>query len=151
MNKILAICILLLFGMSIVGCSQPRQPATQEVTFEQLFSNLKQYDGRYVTLEGFYFDGFEIQVITENLEDSGYAEGHLIPNGRMIWVEGGIPKEVYDKLYQQQMMGPEERYGKVRVTGKFEYGGTYGHVGDYSSQIVPSEVTLLMLSQPAKQ
>ncbi len=68
-------------------------------------------------------------VISEELKYSGYTEGHLLPSGRMLWIEGGIPKEVYDRLYQQQMMGPLERYGKVRVKGKFEYGAKYGHLG----------------------
>ncbi len=35
--------------------------------------------------------------------------------------------------FLQQMMGPLERYGKVGVKGKFEYGGKYGHIGAYSS------------------
>ena len=60
-----------------------------------------------------------------------------------------IPREVYDALYQQQMMGPTERYGKVRLKGQFEYGAKYGHLGGYSSQIIPSEVELLKWSPPA--
>jgi len=70
---------------------------------------------------------------------------------KMVWVEGEIPKEVYDKLYQQQMMGPLERYGKVRIKGKFEYGAKYGHLGAYSTQIRPSEVEVLLWSRPSKQ
>ncbi len=33
----------------------------------------------------------------------------------MIWIEKGVPKEIYDKAYQQQMLEPTERYGKVRI------------------------------------
>ena len=61
----------------------------------------------------------------------------------MLWVEGGIPREIYDRLYEQDMMGPKEHYGKMRVTGIFEYGGQYGHVGGYDAQITLSEVELL--------
>ena len=77
-------------------------------------------------------------MLSERLEYSGLTEGHLVPKGKMIWVSGGIPKETYDKLDQQQMMGPSERYGKLSVTGKFEYGGQYGHLGGYNYQIEPT-------------
>jgi len=127
------------------GCNQDKD---REVTFQQLFSSPVKYNGKEITVEGFYFDGFEIQVIAESLDYSGYAEGHLVPDGEMIWVEAGIPVEVYDRLHRQQMMGPEERYGKVRVTGRFEYGGEYGHMGGYISQITPFRVELLEWSQP---
>ena len=69
-----------------------------------------------------------------------------MPKGKMLWVEGGIPKEIYDKLNQQQMMGPSERYGKLRIEGMLEYGGKYGHLGSYDAQIVPSRVHLISWS-----
>jgi len=132
--------VMLLLLTFALGCGQDRN---QEVTFQELLANPSEYDGKSITLEGFFFQGFEVQVIAEMLDYSGYAEGHLIPKGEMIWIEGGIPKEVYDGLYQQHMMGPEERYGKVKVTGKFEYGEKYGHLGGYNSQIIPSRVEVL--------
>jgi hypothetical protein len=55
---------------------------------------------------------------------------------------------MYDNLYQQSMMGPTERYGKVRMTGKFQYGGQYGHLGAYKHQISPSNVELLPWEPP---
>ena len=73
-----------------------------------------------------------------------------MPKGRIVWIEGGIPEEVYGKLYQQQMMGPSERYGKVRVKGIFEYGAEYGHLGAYTSRIVPLEAELLPWSPPVR-
>lgn len=66
----------------------------------------------------------------------------------MAWIDSGVPVEIYSRLYQQQMMGPTERYGKVRVTGKFEYGGKYGHLGGFTYQIVPSQMELLPWSPP---
>jgi len=140
------ICVLLLFLVLNAGCRGEQE--AQQVTLEQLFSNPHKYNGEYVITEGFYFGGFEVIVLSENLEYSGYAEGHLIPKGRMLWLEGGIPKEVYDRLYSQQTMGPLERYGKIRVEGKFEYGGKYGHLGGYNYQITPSQVDLLPWSPP---
>jgi len=142
--------LLLIIGFTI-GCSEERATGVQYATLEQLFTNPDKYNGRQVVVEGFYFHGFETIVLSERLEYSGYAEGHLVTKGKMLWVEGGIPKGIYDKLNQQQMMGPAERYGKVKITGKFEYGGQFGHLGAYGSQIVPSEVELLPWSPPVPQ
>jgi hypothetical protein len=139
----LTVTLACLLGSGVFGCHGVGEEQTRELTFEQLFTDPAQYHGRQITLEGFYFQGFEVIVLSERLEPSGYAEGHLVPKGSMLWVEGGIPPEIYDRLYEQDMMGPEERYGKMRVTGIFEYGGQYGHVGGYDAQITPSEVELL--------
>ena len=151
-GRVTVVCVLLLslIGLNI-GCSGNQGAKVQEVTFAQLLTNSDQYNGRYVSLDGFYFHGFEVIVLSEKLEYSEFAPGHLVPRGKMVWIEGGIPEEVYDRLYQQQMMGPLERYGKVRVTGRFEFGGKYGHVGAYNSQIVPTEVVLLPWSQPGER
>ena len=110
----------------------------QEFSFEQWFSDPNQYNDQEITIDGYYFTGFEIIVLSENLYYTGYAQGHLWPTGRMLWIEGGIPLEIYDSLYQQEMIGPTERYGQIRIKGKFEFGGEYGHLGQYNYQIVPT-------------
>ncbi|MFC1894123.1 hypothetical protein ACFLYR_08975 [Chloroflexota bacterium] len=138
--------LLLIAGLS-VGCGGPTAKA-KEITFDQLFADPGKYNESKVILEGFYFHGFEVIVLSEQLEYSGYAEGHLVPKGRILWVEGGIPKEIYDKLNQQQMMGPTERYGRIRIGGTFEYGAIYGHLGAYDSQVTPTEVELLPRTLP---
>ena len=151
------VCLAVL--VPIAGCSQnavvppdntDNGVETSELTFERLFAEPEQYNGKEITLEGFCFYGFEVMVLAEKLEYSGYAPGHLVPKGRMIWIEGGIPEEVYNELYEQRMMNPLENYGKVGMTGRFEYGSHYGHLGGYSSQIVPTEVVLLPWSPPAE-
>jgi hypothetical protein len=142
------ICTFLLMATVIsAGCGGCTAEA-KEVTFDQLFANPGKYSGSNIILEGFYFHGFEVIVLSERLEYSGYAEGHLVPKGRMLWVEGGIPMEIYERLHQQQMMGPTERYGKVKIRGTFEYGAKYGHLGGYNAQITPAEVELLSYVQP---
>jgi hypothetical protein len=149
MNKrIISVFILLvaLIG-STVNCGRPA--GEEKVTFDQLFARPNEYNGKDIILDGFYFSGFEVQALSESLEYSGYAEGHLVPAGKLIWVEGGIPKEIYDQLYRQSQMGPEERFGKIRLEGKFEYGGSYGHLGGYDSFITPMTVELLAWSPPA--
>ena len=117
---ILIIACLLILIVCTAGCNQS---LNKEVTFDQLFSNINAYNNKNIRIEGFYFQGWETIVLSERLELSGYAEEHFVPKGRMMWVSGGISKEVYDKLNQQQQMGPLERFGEVRITGKFEYGG----------------------------
>lgn len=146
--KVLVGGVLIWLLSLTVGCGG--QPATkpQEITFDQLFASPDKYSGKYVTIEGFYFQGWEVVVLSEKLDFSGGAPGHLVPKGRIVWVAGSITKDVYDQLYEQQMTGPTERYGKISLTGKFDYGGKYGHVGGYNSQIVPSEVKLLPWSPP---
>ncbi|MFC2034430.1 hypothetical protein ACFLTT_03415, partial [Chloroflexota bacterium] len=87
MRFINATLLLLAMIPLFTGCGVKSTPAQiQTVTFEQLFTNHEQYNGNNIIIEGFYFDGFEVQVIAERLEYSGYAEGHMIPKGRTIWV-----------------------------------------------------------------
>jgi len=134
----LALVALMLGGMGLVGCN-----AVQEVPLEQLFAEPEAYNGKDVILEGFYFGGFEVNVLAEGLEYSGFYEGHLVPTGRMIWIEGTIAEAVFDSLYQQSQMGPTEVFGKIRIEGKFEYGEAYGHVGGYDYQITAVSTAVL--------
>ena len=139
---LIAMLLLPLVGV-ILGCTGGQLAQVREVTFEQLFLAPDQYSGKNIVIEGYYYQGWETIVLSEKLVYSGYAPGHLIPDGKMIWIETGVPKEIYDSAYQQQMMGPLERFGKVRITGKFEYGEKYGHVGGFDSQIIPLDVELV--------
>lgn len=138
---VIAVLLLLLVGF-MPGCSSEQKPEVQEVTFAQLFLAPDQYSGKDIVIEGYYYQGWEIIVLSEKLVYSGYAPGHLIPDGKMLWIEKGVPKEIYDNAYQQQMMGPLERYEKVRIKGMFEYGDKYGYLRAYNSQIIPFEVEL---------
>ena len=147
--SLIVVLLSLLVGV-MVGCSNEQKSQVQEVTFEQLFLAPDQYNGKDIIIEGYYYQGWETIVLSEKLVYSGYAPGHLIPDGEMLWIEQGVPKEIYDNAYQQQMMGPLERYAKVRITGKFEHGEKYGHVGGFDSQIIPLDVELVPWSPPAE-
>ena len=136
------LAVFLMLSASVLSCSG-WGIGGRYVTFQQLLASPEKYNGQNVTLEGFYFHGWEVSCLSETLGPSGYAEGHLVPKGELVWVEGGIPREVYDGLNSQQMTGYIEHYGKVRVSGIFQYGGRYGHVGGYSYQITPARVELL--------
>ena len=137
-----------LIALLVSGCASGGSAKGASVTFEQLLSNPNQYNGKEITIEGFVFFGFETMVLSEELKHSGYAEGHMIPSETMIWIEGGIPTDIHDQLYEQHMMGPSERYGKVLTKGIFQYGEQYGHLGAYDYQITPSEIQLLDWSSP---
>ncbi len=137
-----------LIALLFTGCANQDSDKGVEVSFKRLLASPSQYNGKHIAIEGFVFLGFETMVLGEELKYSGYAEGHLTPGERILWIEGGIPIDIYDKLYEQNMMGPSERYGKILVKGTFEYGGQYGHLGAFKYQIVPSEIQFLAWSPP---
>jgi hypothetical protein len=145
MKKALALFFIILLILPLAACS-----TTTELTVEQLMSNPQKYNGDVVTVSGYYFHGWETVLLCEGLKYSGLAEGHIGPDGDTMWVEGGLPLEVYENLYVQSDMGPEERYGKIKIKGKFETGGQYGHLGAHRSQITPQEVELLTWTPPAE-
>lgn len=135
--------LVISMALSLAACSTPA-----ELTVEQLMSNPEKYGGDVVTVTGYYFQGWETNLLCEGLKYTGLAEGHVGPDGETMWVEGGLPLDVYENLYVQSDMGPKERYGKIRVKGKFETGGQYGHLGAHRSQITPQVVELLPWSPP---
>jgi hypothetical protein len=137
-----------LISLLASGCNNVDSCKGTSVTFEQLLSNPSQYNGKEITIEGFVFLGFETMVLSEELKKSGYAEGHLIPGERMLWFEGGIATDIYDNLYEQNMVSPDELYGKILAKGTFHYGGEYGHLGAYKYQISHSQIQLLSCSPP---
>jgi hypothetical protein len=147
-SKILILFFVLLFAIGglFYGIREFSGEKIYEVTFDELFTRLDYFNGRVILISGFFFQGWELTVLCENLTYSEFAEDHLIPEGRMIWIEGEIPQNIYDTLHTQIMMGPEERFGKLLIKGSFTHGGQYGHLGSFKSQIVLSEVELLKWS-----
>ena len=92
------------------------------------------------TVDGFYFTGPDVTVLTPNLDFSGVVTGYLVPSGWVLWLEGDVPQDVLDGLQQQEMLGSSERFGRVRVTGRIEGSESYGHMGRYRYQIVPVRI-----------
>jgi len=142
-HLILAYIILLTVVVLLTGCQADESDSPVDVTFNELLVNPEHYEGKLIVLEGYYFSGFETNVIAKDMTYSGYAEEHLIPDGEPIWINGGVRGEIYDQLNRQNMMGPEERYGRVRITGTFEYGEKYGHLGGFNYQITLEEAEIL--------
>jgi hypothetical protein len=119
-----------------------------QLTFGELFSRPESYNEKEITIEGYFWQGWETIVFSEELDYFMSSRRALAPGGRMMWVEGGIPKDIYDRLYTQQSPGPVERFGKVKITGEFHYGGEYGHLGGFKAEIAPAKVEILDWTPP---
>ncbi len=141
------VLVLSLISIVVAGCSGS---ADQSVTFSQLISQADKYNGKIVTLEAFYFSGFEISAISESVGPSSSGVWRIVPTGTLVWVAGGISQELQDKLYAQTTppSGYTERLGKLKITGKFETGGKYGHLDAYMYQITITNAELLEWSPP---
>ena len=116
-----------------------------QVTFVQLTAAPEQYNNQNVTIEGFWFDGFEIEVLAERLIPSDFAPGNLQPDGVKIWVKNGLPEDVNQQLYLQpnNPTGYPAHYGKVEITGILEYGVQYGHMNAYQYQLTTQSAKLI--------
>ena len=121
----------------MTGCNTP------EITFEELFSEPEKYNEKNIIIEGFFFHGFESFFLCNELKYYEENGRYSAIEGPKIWVNSGISRDIHDGLYQQDMMGPTEYFGKLSIEGLFEYGNRYGHLGSHSSQITPSKVELL--------
>jgi len=72
------------------------------------------------------------------------ANGHnrlLYPQRATCVAEGGLPKAIFDRLYTESRPNfAPAYYGKLRITARFDYGSTYGHLGGFRYQIVISAI-----------
>jgi hypothetical protein len=143
MKTLLFIVSLILLSLIVNGC--PAQLTAPEVPFSSLVSEPERYNGKTVTTEGIYIHGWEWSLLAESITFSGSGDyRHLEPVGQAIWFAGGMPKEVHDRLYQHSSLGAgTEYFGKVKVIGRFDYGGQYGHMSASKYQFTFSEVELL--------
>jgi hypothetical protein len=122
-------------------------PATSSsvITFSQLTDDPEKYNEQTVTIQGFWFDGFEIEVLAEQLITSDFAPGNRQPDGLKIWVKNGLPEDVNQQLYLQanNPTGYPAHYGKVELTGILEYGGQYGQMNAYQYQLTVQSAKLI--------
>jgi hypothetical protein len=137
--------IYLFSGVLLAAC----QPA-KVLSVTGLISQPDKYNGKEITVEGYYFSGFEISALAGELAAANYKPGNLVPQAPLIWLTGDLGPGVYNQLYQQAdtPSGYDERYGMVRVTGIFQYGGKYGHMNAYPYLLTVSTGTLLPWSPP---
>ena len=123
-------------------------PSPLAVTFAQLVAEPEKYNGQAITIEGFWFDGFEIAVLAERLEPANFEPGNVQPKGALIWIKGGLPETISNQLYLQpnNPTGYPAHYGKVELTGTLEYGNKYGHMNAYQYQLTVQSAKLLPYS-----
>jgi hypothetical protein len=142
---LLTMIAILLLSTVAVGCGG----ASQKVTFDQLISQATEYNGKSVTLNAFYFSGFEISALAGSLESASSGD-RFVPAGTLIWVAGGISQELQNGLYTQTdtPSGYPEYFGELTVTGKFETGGAYGHLNAYQYQITITAAALVQWTPP---
>ena len=121
-----------------------------QITFMDLTSQPEVYNEQFIVIDGYWFDGFEIVVLAERLDPSGFAPGNVQPEGTLIWIKGGLSEEVSQQLYLQpdNPTGYPAHYGKVELMGRLEYGGKYGHMDSYEFQLTVYESQLLQWTPP---
>ena len=146
-HVLLLVLVSSLTSTAFSGCGGS---ANESVTFSQLISRADKYNGKTVTLEAFYFSGFEISAISGSVGPSSSGVWRIVPTGTLVWVAGGISQELQDKLYAQSETpsGYTERVGKLKITGKFETGGKYGHLDAYQYRITITSAELLEWTPP---
>jgi hypothetical protein len=115
------------------------------VTFDQLINQPDIYNNQFVVTDGFYFSGFEIAALAFSLIPATYNPDNVTPSQPLIWITGNLGQSVYDNLQQQNNTpsGYPERFGKVRITGQFQYGNKYGHLDAYKYQITVTQAEIL--------
>jgi hypothetical protein len=103
------------------------------VPFSKLVSEPERYNGRTVTVEAICVDGWGTVVLTGYAAYLGTGSAReLKPVGDSIWFDGLVPQEIQDQLFKiTNPAGEVSYYGKLKVKGVFEAGGSYGPVNQF--------------------
>jgi hypothetical protein len=143
---LLSVTLILLVIFS-GGC---RSGSKATVTFDELIAKPEQYNGKTVTVDGIYVNGWEWTILAGNIAFIGNGDSkELTVADNAIWFAGFLPQDVRDRLYQYTSPGAgPQHYGKVRVTGIFESGGKYGNIDAYKFRITASRVEILDWTPP---
>jgi hypothetical protein len=147
MKHILWLAISLIIIILLCGCGA--KPAAT-VTLNDLISNPQQYNGKTVTVDGIYVSGWESMVLAEDIKFTVNGDfKELSVTGKPIWFAGSLPLDVQNKLYQNTSpTAGLQHFGKVKVTGLFEYGDNYGYGKIYKYRITATKVELLDWTPP---
>jgi hypothetical protein len=133
-------------AMSLTSPTTPTPTTTPvPVTFNQLLIQPELFKDQFVIVEGSYFSGFEIAALSSGLTPASYNPANFAPVQPLIWITGNLGQTVYDGLLHQSntLSGYTENFGKVRITGQFQYGSKYGHLNAYNYQIFVTGAELL--------
>ncbi len=144
-HKLLAAVLLITLIALVPGCGTGS--AEETLTFSELITGADNYNGKTITVEGFYFSGFEITALAGSLGHAQYDPDRIVPQQPLIWtmLERGIQAELDTQT--DTPSGYPEYFGKVRVTGTFETGETYGHMNAYNYRLTVSKTEVLGWTQ----
>lgn len=141
---VLLTVIIVATALLVVGCVATANTVIT-IDFNRLIDDAEKYNGKTVSVEGYYFSGFEITALSGNLQASSFREGNVMPVTPMIWLTGTFPENFKDGLNEQSVTpsGYPEYYGKVRITGTFQCGSEYGHMNAYDYKITVTDFKVL--------
>ncbi len=151
---VVAVAAVWFLALFVAACSTPNQsktgsPVPTKVDFAQMVKEPARYTGKLISVQGYWFDGFEISVLAQRLGPSSFRPGNVQPEGELIWAKNGLPENVTQglSLQPENPTGYPAHYGQVELTGLFEYGGQYGHLGAYRYQLTVRSAKLIASSQ----
>ena len=134
--KVIVLLVLILVCLAFLtgGCGRGSKAT---VTLDELVANPQQYHNKTVTVDGIYITGWESTILANDVTFiSSGSKKELTIVGNAIWFAGFMPLKIQEKLYQHTSPGAGlQHFGKVRVTGLFEYGGPYGYGNAYRYRI----------------
>ncbi|PPD58034.1 hypothetical protein JP09_007015 [Dehalogenimonas etheniformans] len=135
------ITLLLIAMATSCGAGTPK---TVPFSFSELIDHPALYNSRAVTVNGYYFSGFEISALASALVQSTFDPSNVTPVQPLIWITGDLGQAVYQNLMQQTNTpsGYPEKYGHVEITGLFQY-GKFGHLDAYSYQITVTQAAII--------
>ncbi len=124
---------LLLISM-LVGCAGTRGGIRTCDSWDELFNSPKAHDGREVALYGWFSAQFEACVLGS-------------PDGKHeVWI---VPSDAEPTLCTLKQAVSEPVNQWAEVTGVFNYGASYGHLGSYKAALAKAK-TSAVSSKPGK-
>jgi hypothetical protein len=125
LKRVLAGFMLLLGMLALAACGG----ADSSLYVPDLLARAGDYSGKDVTVSGALLDkgGARVLVLGVSTLDNGLDAQAL---GEQIWLEG-FPEPILAELHNPG----DAIYGFVRVTGRFESGGSYGTDGAFKHRI----------------
>jgi hypothetical protein len=144
------VTLILLFLLS--GCYL----IPSHVSIAQVLSNPQKYDGKNITIEGYLFSGWEWFGIAESYEfedhrpmksTGGWIDIRWDPEYMKVSWEDVYQKitEIENQLFVDNYAVEKSLFGKVRVTGKFQF---FSDKGPYQN-LVATKIDVLSWSPPA--
>ncbi len=138
---------MFVFALVLAGCTAKREAG--DVTVEQLFDRPNQFDGKQVSVVGYYVYEYEHENLCASPQED--IQEHLLPDGvfaRRIWVSPGWRRSGRLKDHYVRVVGIFHYRPQFRRTMEKRQDGSefesifpqgYGHMGLWPAEI--SEVS----------